>query len=48
MLRDFIKVCPFFNEFTLVTVNLDENEAIKIYDYDEIDNNPSPKPYYLT
>jgi hypothetical protein len=38
---------PFFNEFTSISVNLVESEAMKFYNLDEIVRDPKPKPYYL-
>lgn len=38
---------PLFNEFNLIIVNLDESEATKFYDMDEIDKNPNLTTYYL-
>ena len=36
MLREFIKNnTPFFNEFTLISVRLDEGEAMRFYSLDE-------------
>ena len=38
---------PFFNEVTLVSVNLEKSEVMQFYNLDEIDRNPNPKPFYL-
>lgn len=39
MLRGFIKkrIPPFFDEFTLKSVDLNNNEAMEFYDFDEIE-----------
>ena len=39
---------PHFNEFTFISVNLDESEAMKFDNLDEIDKIPNPNSYYLT
>jgi hypothetical protein len=43
----FEKHAPLFNEFTLISVNLDESKALESYNLDEIDINRNPKPHNL-
>jgi hypothetical protein len=42
--KNIQKFAPLFNELASTIVVLDESEAMNLYNLDEIDKNPNPKP----
>jgi hypothetical protein len=46
--RNYKNCKPLFNEFTLISVNLDESKAMKFDNLNEIDKISIPYSYYLT